>query len=217
MQLYLSSNKGERAGVPPSLPAGGASTHAAASAPAHAHAHMHRTEDPNTVLPPRVGIVNGGFWVCAQGSATKRQPESFHKPPRGRPLGGRGSAMTFWAAHAAYLSARGSVQACLQVCQHGAQSGTPARPYTHAGKPAHASHAEDISTVLSQGLGFMTCNIAVRSGNRIRSINRRGGHALGGRESAIPFVAEHAAHLTARGGARGRASIICRRAHKQAH
>ena len=75
----------------------------------------------------------------------------------------------------------GSVRACLQVCQQSAQAGTLARPYTHAGTPAHASHAEDIGTVLFQGVGFMICvylsfrSIALRSGNRNRSINRRGG------------------------------------------
>ena len=51
----------------------------------------------------------------------------------------------------------GSVRACLQVCQQSAQAGTLARPYTHAGTSAHASHAEDIGTVRIQGLGFMVC------------------------------------------------------------
>ena len=69
----------------------------------------------------------------------------------------------------------------LQVCRQGAQVGTLARPDRHAGTPAHASHTEDTGAVLFQGLGFMICvylsfrNIAQRSGNRIRSINRRGG------------------------------------------
>ena len=98
-----------------------------------------------------------------------------------------------------------------------------ARPYTHAGTAARASHAEDIVTVLFQGLGFIICvysffrNIALRSGNRNRSINRRGGARSGGGRSAMPFGPEHAAYLTARGGARGRASKSAGPVHKRAH
>ena len=51
----------------------------------------------------------------------------------------------------------GSALPCLQVCWHSAQPRTLARPYTHAGTSAHASHAEDIGPVLFQGLGFMVC------------------------------------------------------------
>ena len=104
----------------------------------------------------------------------------------------------------------------------GAQAGTLARPHTHAGASAHASHAEYIGTVLFQGVGFMICvylffrNIALRSGNRNHSINRRGGARSGGGRSAMPCGAEHAAHWTARGGARGRASKSAGPVHKQA-
>ena len=190
MQLYLSSNKGERAGVPPGLPAGGASTHAAASAPAHAHAHTHRTETPNTVLPPSVGIVNGGFWVCAQGSATQRQPESFHKPPRGRPLGG--SNAIWGSACSSFVSQGGNARACLQVYRHGAEAGKLPHPHTHAGTSTHASHAEDMNVNLFHGLRFLICVYFIllrHSANRNHSANRRGVRACGGGELAMPFGA----------------------------
>ena len=105
----------------------------------------------------------------------------------------------------------------------GAQAGTLARPHTHAGASAHASHAEYIGTVRFQGVGFMICvylffrNIALRSGNRNHSINRRGGARSGGGRSAMPFGIERAAFLTARGGARGRASKSAGPVHKRAH
>ena len=74
----------------------------------------------------------------------------------------------------------GDARASL-YCRHGSQAGTLARSYTHAGTSVHATRAEDIGAVLFQGVGFMTCvylsfrNIALWSGNRNRSINRRGG------------------------------------------
>ena len=44
------------------------------------HTHT-RTNDTNTDLPPSLGLVNGGFWVCAQHSATEREPDSLHTSP----------------------------------------------------------------------------------------------------------------------------------------
>ena len=114
--------RGGRAGVPPVLPGGGTGTLARPRHLArHLHNHTHtrtRTEDTNTDLPPSRGLVNGGFWVCAQCSATQRQPESFHKPPRVGALVVVG--MTFGVERAAYLSARGGARGRASIaCQHG--------------------------------------------------------------------------------------------------
>ena len=66
--------------------------------------------------------------------------------------------MSFWTEHASCLSARGGARGrAIIACQQGSQAGALPSPYTHAGTPTHASHAEDIGTVLFQGLGFMIC------------------------------------------------------------
>ena len=106
------------------------------------------------------------------------------------------------------------MRACLQVCRHGVQSGTLARPYTHAGTSAYAPHADDIDSNLFQGLGFMVCvylflrNIAQRSGNRNRSIHRRGGarSRWGWVSSAIWY---RECSLFVRQGGSARACLYC--------
>ena len=63
-----------------------AAAHARTGTLARPRPHLHtrtRTEDTTADLPTSLGLVNGGFLVCAQHSARRRQPESFRKPPGG--------------------------------------------------------------------------------------------------------------------------------------
>ena len=53
----------------------------------HLHTRTH-TEDTTADLPPSLGLVNGGFWVCAQHSARQRNWNQSINP--------RGWAPSWW-------------------------------------------------------------------------------------------------------------------------
>ena len=107
--------------------------------------------------------------------------------------------------------------ACLQGRHPGASA--PARLHIRT----RLASRKGIDSNLFHGLMFLICvylffrNIAQGSGNLKHSISRRGVRALGGGEAAMPFGAAHAAYLSARGGARGRASLPTGTEHKHAH
>ena len=151
---------GERAGVPPSLPARCITRHTGASAHARRQACIRLARQRHRHRPvPGPGVHDLRVLVLPQHSATEREPESLHKPPGvGCALSGVWLAMPSGVDRAAYArQGGGSARACLQVCRHGAQAGTLARPHTHTGASAHASHAEDIDSNLNHGLGFVIC------------------------------------------------------------
>ena len=148
---YLSA-RGERAGVPPSLPARCTSRYSGAFAHARRHLRTRLTCNRHRHRPVQgLGFVICVYLIVLQHSANRNHSVNC----RGvRPLGGGESTMTFGADHGDCLSARGGTRgrAFLSAgTEH--KAGTLARLHTHAGTSAHTPHAEDIDTVLFKAWG----------------------------------------------------------------